>query len=922
MRFRFSVLVLFVGGSAFAGPDEFFEMKIRPVLVDKCWSCHSDQAGKSKGSLKLDSRAALMAGGESGPTVVVGKPAESSLMKAIRRTDDQVSAMPPTEPGLTVEQVKDFETWIRDGAVFPGNAKPKADPRDHWAFQPIGKPQPPPVEDAGWWRTPSDRFLWAKMQAAKLTPAGDAAPEIIARRLSVTLVGLPPTLADLDRFLIEFGKSPDSAIANYADRLLASPHFGERWARHWMDVIRYADAGGHEYDYDIEGAWRYRDYLVRAFNADLPYDRFVREHLAGDLMPPRIVDGRNEALAATAWWNLGEAPTAPVDLLNDEGERMDARLDVLGKAFSGLTVACARCHDHKFDPISTKEYYGLFGIAAGTPSRRAWVNGPALDGFAEKLQALRDEAAAELPQPDAVAAVPLNLDAARMKLLGDFALGLPAGWALSGAAEQVTPETAGLRGRHPGLWSGTLSRRLPADVRSRQFLVDSEFLDVLAAGKDAAVLVVVGNYQAIRDPIYDRLKMSLNSEEFKWHRIPVGRWKGRRMHLEITTGHVDGSHQILRTVDKPTSVFGIRAVVATDGAAPPAIKFPKLGTPSWPAETAKRWTEIEKSIPLPERIHAVFDGAGKDLPIHARGDATKPKGEPIPRLPIAVWRSTSKETQPRLRLADAITSDANPLFDRVIVNRLWHHVFSRGLVPTVDNFGILGEAPSHPELLDELALRFRTIHNRSIKTMLKELVTAHAFRTASGAAPVSDATNVLLSRYPLRRLDAETLRDSILAAAGTLDRTLGGPTIAVPHRLADAGSDSGNNTPASGPIDGKRRRSLYLDVRRNLPNPFLEIFDRPTPQAPVGRRDVTTSPSQALTLLNDPFVVAQAKIWGDRMKTDADATDGKLTRMMRACFARSPTAAELDALNTAVQTHGWDHAALVLFNAKEFLYVP
>ncbi len=917
MRRMFACLALAVASVAgrAESPEEFFESKIRPVLIEKCFECHSEKAGKSKGGLKLDSRAALLEGGDSGPAVIAEKPLESLLFQAIGRKSDKVSAMPPKGEGLSKQQLRDFEKWIADGAAFPGGAS-KADPKSHWAYRPI-RQYPVPVNPSKWADSDVDRFLLAMMEAAKIEPSKDAAPEVVARRMSFALSGLPPKVEDL-KAVRDGGKG---ALEKYADRLLASPHFGERWARHWMDGIRYADSAGHEYDYEIQGAWRYRDYLVRAFNADLPYDEFVREQVMGDLLPPRIVAGRNESSLGTGWWNLMEMAAAPVDLANDEAERLDNQLDTLGKAFNGLTLGCARCHDHKFDPIRTKEYYGLYGIAAASPAERTWANGPALDEIAAKLRKLRDAEDAKrepLPKLD----VP-ELPSGKNGLLADFAEGIPEGWKTNGHLEVIDGKNANIRDVQPGLWSGLLSKKLPAYVRSPQFTVERDHIDILVSGKDSTVQVVVANLQIVRGPIYDNLKKRVDGDGFKIIRFDVARWKGQRFHIEIFTGTVDGESKVLNTTDTAKNRFGVRAIYHRDGG--PAKVPPRAELAGSEAQAKEGRLELEKTIPAPERFLAVGEHAGRDLPVHARGDATKPKTEREPRkyLEIAGDPKAAKLGSGRRELAEALLSARNPLTARVVVNRVWHHLFGRGIVTTVDNFGVLGDKPSHPELLDFLAHRLTGEHRWSLKKLIREIVLSRAFQIESGPAPQADAENRLLSRFPLRRLDAESLRDAILSVSGELDPKLGGPSIPTPHTLARSGSDSGHNDPPNGPVDGDRRRSLYLATWRNFPAAFLEAFDRPPSTTAYGKRDVTSSPTQALALMNDPFVVGQAEAWGKRLSSVPGSVEDRVKGMYEAAFSRSPSEAESKrAATVAKSENGWKTLAMVIFNAKEFRYVP
>jgi Protein of unknown function (DUF1553)/Protein of unknown function (DUF1549)/Planctomycete cytochrome C len=919
LQFGGVVLVFISTSRVVAGPaQDFFETNIRPLLVEHCFQCHSDAAGKSKGGLKLDSQAHLLAGGDSGPAVIPGKPNESIVFKAAKRNDAAVSAMPPEKP-LSDAQVQDLQKWIADGAVYPGGEKPKLDPTKHWAFQPVKRPPVPVVHAKDWPRSDVDRFLIAKLEAAKLTPSADANPATVARRVSFSLTGLPPTPADL--MAIRSG-GPD-AISKYVDRLLASPQFGERWARHWMDLVRYADSCGHEYDYEFQGAWRYRDYLVRAFNTDLPFDRFTREQVAGDLLPPRVKDGRNEAVLGTGWWQLQEQAAAPVDLPNDEAERLDNQLDVLGKAFNGLTIGCARCHDHKFDPIRTKEYYGLFGIAAASPAHRTWANGPVFDEIATKLKTLRDELDAKREKPKPVKLPELKLRD-NQKLLGDFGTAQAEDWNLHGHAELVTPDNANLRGVPPGLWSGLLSRKLPAFVRSPQFILEHDHIDVLVQGQVSMVQVIVGNYQMVRGPIYDGLRKPVQAS-WQWVRFNVARWKGRRTHVELFTGKADPEHRIMHTHDHADSRFGLRAVVLSNGAPPPIPTSEKLDTP--PDTFAKQSESLAKTIPDPERFIGIQDINGADLPVFARGDASKPKTEREPRRYLAlanVQQPLPRSGSGRRELAEVLASSDNPLTSRVVVNRIWQHLFGTGIVSTVDNFGLLGEAPTHPELLDFLAHRFVHEHHWSMKKLIRELVLTRAFQIQSGPAPEADASNRLLSRFPLRRLEAEAIRDSILAVSGQLDLTLGGEPVPVPHNLGGTGSDGGNNYPVSGPIDGQRRRSLYLAARRSFPSVFLDVFDKPASLTTFGKRDVSNVPTQALTLLNDPFVQQQAKAWGKQIRESRLLPDERVKTMFVAAFARESTDTETKrALDLVGQDDGgWDDLALTLFNLKEFIHVP
>jgi hypothetical protein len=779
------------------------------------------------------------------------------------------------------------------------------EPRKSWAFAPIRPPQPGESIDG---------FLDAKLAAQKLTPAAPAAPMTLLRRLHFVLTGLPPTLDQQDCFayLVQ-NEGLEKALAQTADTLLASPHFCERWAQHWLDVVRFAETKGHEYDYEIEGAWRYRDWLIQALNADLPFADFVREQICGDLLPPRPdARGENQARLATIFWNLGESATSPVDLPNDEGDRLSSQIDTFGKAFLGLTIACARCHDHKVDPISQRDYTALLGVLANSPLDRAWTDESQFAAAAEKLRALRtktEQTATPIEIP------PVSLGSGR--LFADFTHGLPEGWHLAGYAETITPALAAVRGVQPGLWSGLLSRRLPARVRSPIFPIESRYIDVVVSGVDASLILSVHNLQVIRDPIYEELRRRIDrAGEWQVHRFRVARWLGAPAYLEAFTGRID----LLKTQATVRQQFGLRAVIFTDGGQTPDPPFAALPTPTADAAAhaaAAEMLALESTLPLPEHFCAVSEPArALDRPLAKRGDANQP-GALVPRGFLEVLGGQKPaHGSGRRELAEAVLAPDNPLTARVFVNRVWQHVFGRGLVGTPDDFGMLGEAPTHPELLDFLAHRFA--REGSLKRLLRELVLTRAFQRASA----DDDT--LLRAYPLRRLDAEALRDALLAVSGRLDPAIGGPS--VPVRIAGDFFGGGIKPAETGAVDGAGRRSLYLKVRRNFPDPFLAVFDKPAPAACFGKRNVSNVPAQALALLNDPLVTGQAEIWARRLLAEPVARGERLARLFREALARSPTEAEVQAADEFLASRddlaAWADYAHTLFNTKEFLYVP
>jgi hypothetical protein len=768
---------------------------------------------------------------------------------------------------------------------------------EHWSLQPV---RPPAADES------VDSLLRSAQEKAGLTPAPQSPWPALARRAAFSLTGLPPEPE------VTAGIRDETTFTAAVDGWLASPHYGERWARHWMDVVRYADSKGHEYDFAIPGAWRYRDWLVRSFNQDLPMTQFIREHIAGDLVEkPRRhpVTGDNDSLPGTIFWNLGESATSPVDLPNDEGDRLDNQLDVFGKAFLGLTIGCARCHDHKFDPIPQRDYYSLFGILAHTPMDRVWTNDEIYRDAAKKLSAKN------LSSPEGpVSALKLK----KGELLADFANGIPPGWTVVGEAE-IT------RG---ALRTGTRSRRLPARVRSPYFTITTENVDILLAAREATMIVSVANLQVIREPIYNGLRRTPEDGQWRWNRFQVGRWKGQRAYVEIWTGVAQGP---LDMSPGRSPVFALRALAAVDGDEPPVP--PELENERLPRDAPPRSAEalrIETQLPRPDWFLAVAEPAkGADTPVFKRGDANQPDA-PAPRRFLSALESTAgahrvTSGSGRKELADAVLAENNPLTWRVAANRVWLWLFGEGLCRTPDDLGKLGDTPVLPELLDLLAWRLQHTHRGQLKPFIRELMLSQAWRRASNApADSRDPDNRLLARFPLRRLEAEELRDAMLAVSGRLDRTLGGP--AVPARARAKFFTNTIDRYENGVPDGQGRRSLYLSTRRNYPDAFLAIFDQPAPVTSFTRRNVSNVPAQALAMMNDPMVVTLAEHWGRRMTSAPGDVPQRVQQMHLAAFARSATSEELAECTALLasdspDSDAWTRLALALFNTKEFLWI-
>jgi hypothetical protein len=771
---------------AFAAADlDFFEKHVRPVFVKHCHACHSADADDIRSGLRLDDRAALLAGGDGGVVVEPGRPEASRLLAVLRSTDPDVQMPPPSHGGpLPAATVEFIATWIARGLPMPAAKVAAVDPRaalaTHWAFQPIAHPTPPEVA-GGWAWSDVDRFVLAALAQRGLVPVADATPAARLRRLHFDLTGLPPEPAEVEAFLADPGPARwESAV----DTLLASPRFGERWGRHWLDVARYAESSGKETDFAYPHAWRYRDYVIAACDADMPFDQFIREQIAGDFFTARDDRERAELLAATGFLALGPKSHTERNRLQFEMDLVDEQIDTIGQAFLGLTLACARCHDHKYDPVSQRDYYALAGIFRSTDTRY---------GTIRIVQNNNPGDLVELPRS-------------------------------AGQPDGLPPLDAGER------------ERLVAQIERLQ----EEFATLVANRENAA-----GN--AVRN----------------------------RTQLAIARARLD--------------------------------TFLPDGTP-------RQFVACVLDRPAP-----------RDSEIFLRGEVEKP-GAMVPRgLPgLAGHAQERLDGSGRLELANWIAAADNPLTPRVIVNRVWLHLFGRGLVNTPDNFGRAGEAPSHPELLDHLAAGF-VADGWSVKRLIRRLVTTHAYALSTATDPAAfaiDPDNTLLWRMTPRRLDAEAIRDGILFTSGQLrlDRPTGSP-------LARQGEGF-----AVQPAFVRRRpldevlpwRSVYVPlVRGNLPE-SLALFDVANGITVTGQRPETTVPAQSLLLFNNPWVIAAADAAAKRVWEEAPSDGARVELAYLRWFGRKATEAEVDAARAFIADHatprgGWLAFCQALFASHEFL---
>ncbi|MBX9788779.1 MAG: DUF1553 domain-containing protein [Pirellulales bacterium] len=979
---------------------KFFERHVRPVLAAKCFSCHGPN--QQKGGLRLDSRAALLAGGDSGPAIVVGEPAESLLVDAVNHGD--LVQMPP-QGKLPERDRLSLARWVRMGAPWPPGAPQQAAPapedaehadaqpgprewtdedRAHWAFQPIARPAPPAVQDVAWCRSPIDHFILAKLEAAGLKPAPPAEKRTLVRRITFDLTGLPPTPAEIDAFSAD--DSPD-AVARLVDRLLATPQYGERWGRHWLDVARYADSNGMDENLAFGEAHRYRDYVVAAFNRDLAYDQFIREQLAGDLLPPEPgadsaseTDRRNERLVATGFLCIGPKMLAEDDPVKMEMDIIDEQVDTLGQAFLGLTLGCARCHDHKFDPLSQGDYYALAGIFKSTQTMEnfsvvaRWQERPLVTPEVEQQLAAHERQVAELNERVAQRVTRANdeLIAAARARAADY---LAAAAAL--VAQQSARADVGIapdEGRTPGaivleaeayargnlvkdfeLYGagigvvynrGELPNFIEFDVEITDAQAGAYQLDLRYAAASSRPIEVLLDGVPVLLSTAERVTGSWTPETQSWqpaarllldagkHTLRFERdgpfphvdkvvlaprdWperasRGGRRTLQAA-GAEQGlvphflAHSVKWLLSRSSNqqLIGVEEVLA-DAAGPFVARTGLEG--SYVAEATaelvklrEELTTLEKSAPVAPRGMAVSERSPQNLCIHIRGShlnlgAEMPRGFPsvldraLPDTPaIAPGHSG------RLELADWIAQADHPLTARVIVNRVWLWHFGEGLVRTPDNFGCLGEAPTHPELLDWLAGWF-VEHGWSIKALHRLMMTSSTYQMSAAYdadAASRDADNRLWWRFNRRRLEAEELRDAILATSGRLDPTPGGSLLVTKNREYVAGTASVNPTSYA-----SHHRSIYLPVVRSALYDVFQAFDFPDPSVLMGRRDRTTVAPQALFMLNSSLVLEESRAWAERLLAGQSGAGqsgnaARINDLYRTALGRSASEGEIE----------------------------
>ncbi|CAN5914189.1 DUF1549 domain-containing protein [soil metagenome] len=946
-------LVAIQGPLQAADGVDFFEKRIRPLLVEHCYECHSADK-KIKGGLRLDTQEGWKVGGDTGPAIQPSQPDKSLLIKAISYTDHDLQ-MPPKNK-MAAADIEALRQWVTEGAIDPrtGDApavtqtKHKAPDvitgRQFWAFQLPKNVPVPAVQNKTWPRQTLDHFILSRLEKEKIQPAPDASLEVLSRRLYYDLIGLPPTPEELDQFVAAMAS--EAGYEQMVDKLLSSPHFGERWGRHWLDMVRFAESSGGGRSLPFKDAWRYRDYIIESLNADVPLDRLITEQLAGDLLPSHTSAEKRRNLIATGFLALGPTNYEEQDKHMLRMDIVDEQIETVGKAFLGMTIGCARCHDHKFDPIPTKDYYALAGIFRSTSTIQNyvdnvahWIEAPLpLDGEAEQQMQARETKLAALkssietakgnlkklqPKPetlDKTSPIPpekirgIVVDDAQAKRVGDW------------KASTVYPTYIGegyTHDRNESKGTCTLTF-VPVIPKSGRYEVRFSYTALNNRAKNVPITIFHADGEATvhvdetETPPIDSRFVSLGQYRFEQN--------GEGYILltnEGTKGYVTADAMVFIPVEELDS----------EEAKSGKKQKPELAK----AEVLVK--SLEKELKAfnasgEERPEAMSVQEGKeieDCAIHIRG-SIRSLGEVAPRGFLTV--ATNEQSLPispkesgRRELAEWITSEKNPLTSRVLTNRIWMWLFGDGLVRTVDNFGITGELPSHPELLDTLARDFMS-DGWSLKRTVKRYVMSRAYRMKSLSPSVADPDNRLLAHQSRRRLDAESIRDAMLMCSGTIDLQLGGSTAKA--AAIDQNTDVAQNLEYNF-VFTDSRRSVYTPAFRNKRLELFEAFDFADINQTIGKRNTSTIAPQALYFLNHPFVMEQSLKAAERLMQINASDEALITLAYRQTLGRMPTERERTLAQSFVQTSGadtpqvrqesWAQFIQCLFASVDFRYL-
>ena len=886
---------------------EFFESKVRPILVQRCYECHSGQ--ESNGGLRLDYREGLLKGGDSGPALQADEPQGSLLLRAIRYQNADLQ-MPPSGK-LDASEIEVLETWVAQGAFDPradlpsgSSDKPQGmsiqDGRNFWSMMPLKPVEVPRAVDADWCRNPIDAFVLKELDSKGLRPSPESSRREILRRVTLGLIGLVPESQEYKAF--EQDTAPE-AYERQVDRLLSSEQYGVRFGRHWLDVARYSDSNGLDENIAYGNAWRYRDYVVEAFNSDKPFDRFIEEQIAGDLLP----DADRQSKTATGFLVLGAKVLAEPDRDKLTMDTIDEQLDTIGKAFMGMTLGCARCHDHKFDPIKQRDYYALAAILKGTKTF-----GDSNFGAIKHWNEISYANPQEKEQLKAIDAQIAEKNGAWNKLKSE---------AIGKLREQVRKQAADYLSVASKLTSeatlnewAQVGEELKLHPRvlanSRRYLDNHRQEPLFAKWHE---LAGHGDHQAIRDYYQELFERALG----EWEKAKAADAQVKKLEdstleaARVALGDVGGFLAIPAKMEHALDQESL-------------VKIHEL------AESARLF---ESAAPDETSVMGVADkGVVDGLAIHIRGSYRNlgdvvPRGFPEVMVSQGATPIFSRHSSGRLELARWLANATHPLTARVIVNRVWRWHFGRGLVESTENFGVLGDRPSHPELLDYLA-RWFIESGWSIKELNRLILTSATYRMSSvhpeaQSALAIDPENRLRWHYKLERMGAEPLRDSILQVAGRLDCQLGGKSVPLRNRQFVFDHTSIDHTKYD-----SIRRTVYLPIIRNHLYSLLEQFDFPDPTMPVGSRNTSMVSVQMLLLMNADWIIDSASLLARRSQEFSSEPSRRIDWLFETVLGRAPKEHEqrrfLDAISDG-QASGedlWVTLAHNLLICSEFIYVP
>ena len=927
LKFRLQFLaVFFVSGVSAEGVGlDFFEAKIRPVLVDKCYECHSVEAanrGKLKGGLFLDTKKGIRKGGDTGPAVIPGNLSESLILKALRQEELE---MPP-KGRLSDEIISYFSQWIEAGAIDPREQSESElksntiDASSHWAFQPPKEPKLPEVKNSKWARSEIDGFILRQLEEQNLRPVPTASPRVLVRRIYFDLLGLPPTPDQVDEFLKNSAKDQNSAIGKLVDSLLKSSHYGERWGRHWLDVARYAEDQAHTFGVKKRAnAHQYRDWVIQMFNEDLPFDKFIKFQLAGDLIENESED-RFRQFAGLGFLGLGAQYYKNSDKAQAEADELDDTIDTVTRGFLGLTVSCARCHDHKFDPIPTRDYYALAGVFNG----RRYSEIPLVGE--EKVKAYNDEQRAIKDIESKHRSYLRGIGKQEgQKRLGQVSRYLQEGWRLVTLKSQGVKisddefaEQAGLHRHYTKRFREMLEKSRKNDLMKRLpelkgwhevkvNFTEKPTVDTLKVPDE--ILKLSDQFQNFVDRAEEAISQ-IETEKAE----ELAKARNLEDRLNKIIGKMENDQKrLLKNIwfDGHAPLY-----------APENDAYAKLLNEEQKAEADRMKAEFEslreKAKPKYALAHGV-QGGGKAMQVYIRGNPAS-KGEWVARGTLEILEHEPRPTDPeaakkhpfsRLDLAEAIASSQNPLTARVIVNRVWQWHFGKGLVTTSSNFGLLGEAPTHPELLDWLTVNF--IKNGwSLKWLHREILKSATYRLSSQRSSKNeelDGDNRFRWRFDRRRLEVEAWRDALLAISGNLDPKMGGPTIELSK--------------------SKTRRTVYASISRHQLDGMLRIFDFPDANVSAASRTETTVPQQQLFVLNSDFIIDQARAFAKRVTVEHDGVLEQVEFAYRLVFGRSPSKAESQVAQAYLSIEKekndklsrWEQYCQALLASNELMYL-